>query len=126
MFSTMKKVTAVAFVAAGALSIVGAPSAQAHVDGCSSGAVCVYPQGAGSPEVEYFRRGSHNLVNQFGVHRVFNNQSPGWTFRLCRGYNGVSCGNQVGPGQSTYPDLTPINSILIEPPTGKTCVPKCE
>ncbi len=129
MFSTMKKkATAVAFVAAGALTIVGATSAQAHssVDGCPYGAVCVYDTDSASPQSRaiFYSSGYHNLSNEFGFHRVFNNQYGGWTFRLCTGYNGVGCGDPVRPGRSVYQYLTPINSITLQPPPAECIVKK--
>lgn len=89
--------------------------------GCPYGAVCVYPDASwngGRPSLVFWSYGGHNLSNQYGKHRVFNNQYGGAHAWLCEQYNGTNCtpfpkGYPIE--QYTYVDynLTPINSILL-------------
>lgn len=88
--------------------------------GCPVGAVCIYPQGeywkdSKKPTNFYYSRGVHKLYNQFGNHWVYNNQTDGWTVRLCTGSNGTGCGAPIQPDYARNANLSPINSILIEP-----------
>jgi hypothetical protein len=115
-------------LAAGALvtvSVIGttgtaSAAAAGTVEGCPSGYVCIYPQDSGwnggHPSSTYYTYGSHNLSNEYGVHRVFNNQTGGAKMRTCKGYNGTQCDSGYLPA-GTYMDknLTPINSILLQP-----------
>lgn len=113
----------VVLMAAAGLTAVNATTAQAGgtYAGCPYGAVCVYPNASwnnGHPSIVLWSYGGHNLSNQFGMHRVFNNQTGtahGW---LCKQYNGANC----TPFPNGYPiehytfvdyDLGPINSILL-------------
>ncbi|MFI7454698.1 hypothetical protein ACIBQX_45000 [Nonomuraea sp. NPDC049714] len=82
---------------------------------CPSGNVCVYPDATqnGRPAM-YFRYGSYNFSNVFGTRLIINNQTGGAGFRLCTAYGGQNCGPRMNPG--TYRvNLSPINSILLEP-----------
>jgi hypothetical protein len=117
------KASAALILAASAAATVGATSAQAaeaeRVNGCPSGAVCIYPRNAGfnndRPSDVFFSYGAHNLENQFGKHYVFNNQVEGASVRLCTGFNGTGCRSAIEPGDTKEPNLTPINSILLVP-----------
>lgn len=84
-------------------------------DPCPSGNVCIYPDdtGNGAPDT-YYRYGSYNLRNKFGMHLIVNNQTGGAGFRLCTSYGGQGCGDRKGPG-TYHENLSPINSILVEP-----------
>jgi hypothetical protein len=112
--------TALAFTA-GALTTIGVSGTQAAtttVQGCPSGAVCIYPNASwngGRPSHFYYSYGAHNLSNQFGVKRIFNNQTGGATMRTCTGYNGQGCQGYLPAGQYIDKDLTPINSITLQP-----------
>jgi hypothetical protein len=115
------RASVVGVLAAGAL-LAAAPqpvdAATAH--GCASGYVCVYPQNAGwngdRPSLRFYTYGAHNLSNQFGTHRVFNNQfSRAWA-SLCSGYNGTGTSLfLLGAGYATDFNLTPVNSIKLSP-----------
>lgn len=109
-------------VGVGLLAGPGLGSAQAGgtYAGCPYGAVCVYPDASfnHNPSLVFWSYGAHNLSNQIGMHRVFNNQYGGAHAWLCRNYNGVNCTpfpNGYPIEQYTYVDydLTPINSILL-------------
>ncbi|MCF2130421.1 hypothetical protein L1I79_28900 [Strepomyces sp. STD 3.1] len=95
-----------------------APAAASQY-GCPVGAVCIYPQDEywrdSKPTDFYYSRGVHKLYNQFGNHWVYNNQTDGWTVRLCTGSNGTGCGDRIPMNWAWNRNLTPINSILIEP-----------
>ncbi|REK90341.1 hypothetical protein DY245_11065 [Streptomyces inhibens] len=114
--------TAVAALVVPAGVVVGtagtAAAAAGTYEGCPYGAVCIYPQNAGwnggHPSLVYYSYGAHNLSNQFGTHRIFNNQSGGATVRVCTGYNGTGCGGTTPPWTYYDRDFTPINSILLE------------
>jgi hypothetical protein len=85
--------------------------------GCPAGAVCVYP-GAGwnnnRPSLVFWSYGAHNLSNQTGMKRIYNNQTGGATARTCNGYDGQECIGRLFPGTSVDLDFTPINSVLLE------------
>ncbi|MGK5733530.1 hypothetical protein [Streptomyces sp. URMC 124] len=89
---------------------------------CPSGYACIYPEGQAppvSPSHKYARYGAHNLVNQFNMHYVINNQygGPRATVRLCTGYNGTGdCSISIPPQVGIGVDLTPINSIVLDRP----------
>lgn len=86
--------------------------------GCDEGYVCIYPNASwngGSPEHRYYTYGVHTLYNEYGTHRVFNNQYGGATTRLCRNYNGTDCTSKIEPWSYRDIDLTPYNSIRLDP-----------
>ncbi|MFI5979879.1 hypothetical protein ACIBEA_03265 [Streptomyces sp. NPDC051555] len=94
-----------------------APAASWH--GCPSGAVCIYPQDAGwngdRPSLTYYSYGAHNLSNQYGNHYIANNQTGGATMSTCTGYNGEGRQGNLAAGTWMIKDLTPINSITLQP-----------
>lgn len=59
--------------------------------------------------------GAHNLSNQYGVHRVFNNQYGGWYATLNKGYNGANPVFRINEYYYTDYNLTPINSVSLVP-----------
>lgn len=93
-------------------------SAAGAAYGCPAGYVCIYPRNAGwnhdRPEHRYYTYGYHNLQNEIGVHRVFNNQTGTAVVWYCRGYNGTG-GSNVLMGSPVWHDdnLTPINSLIL-------------
>lgn len=114
-----KAATTLAFAAA-LVTTAGATNAQAAgtYEGCPYGYVCVYPNASwngGVPSLKFYTYGAHNLSNQFGTHRVFNNQSDNAIARLCKNYGGTDCVFQINMFYYTDYDLTPINSIDLEP-----------
>lgn len=126
------KTTAAVALAAGATMAVTLPTAQAAstatsgtqqataaYQGCPSGAVCIYPNASwngGRPSHVFYSYGGHNLSNQYGVHRVFNNQTGGATASFCWKYNGQDCRSWIPSWYYTDIDLTPINSIRLNRP----------
>jgi hypothetical protein len=115
-----KAATAVAFTA-GLLATAGATGAQAQpatstYEGCPAGYVCIYPNASwnsGHPSELYLSYGGHNLSNQYGVHRVFNNQTGGAHVYLCKGTGGTNCVFRIDAFVYSDYDLTPINSVLL-------------
>ena len=106
-------------IGAAVLAAPGTAQASGTYQGCPSGYVCIYPENTGwnggHPSLFYYYYGSYNLSNQFNVHRIFNNQTGGATMRTCTGYNGTGCQGYLGAGWYIDKDLTPINSITLEP-----------
>ena len=108
--------TAGAVLATGTGAGAAQAAAQATYAGCPAGYVCIYSGASwndGKPEHKYYTYGAHNLVNETGTHRVFNNQTGGATLQLCTGYNGVDCGYKRGTWTYWDVNLTPINSIRL-------------
>ncbi|WP_158607481.1 glycoside hydrolase domain-containing protein [Flexivirga caeni] len=99
--------------------VTSAPAASAATShGCPSGDVCIYPSGSWNgdkPSFKYYTYGAHNLSNQLGTHRVFNNQTGGATLQLCTAYNGGGCGTAHKPGWYGDVNLAPTNSIKLSP-----------
>jgi hypothetical protein len=118
----LSKPLAVAAVAAGTVAgtmTVATPAQAAGTyAGCPYGAVCVYPGAGwngGHPTYVFYSRGPHLIYNQYGVHRVFNNQYGGWQSYLCKNSNGTNCPWFDDQYEYTDYNLTPINSILLTP-----------
>ncbi|CAL9615741.1 hypothetical protein SUDANB6_05745 [Streptomyces sp. enrichment culture] len=117
--SIRSKAAAVAATVLLALStgVLSASPASAATNGCPSGAACIYggPDFSGGVTNQYWSRGVHKLYNQYGVHTVFNNQTDGWKFLLCRGSNGDDCDWIFYEGAYWDVDLTPYNSVVVTP-----------
>lgn len=116
----MRRTAAALAITAAALVTPGVAHAQATDDyqGCPSGYVCIYPNASwnnGVPEHRYYNYQAYDLTNEFGVHRIFNNQTGGATVQTCMGYGGSNCGDKMPPWTYRDEDLTPINSILLQP-----------
>ncbi|MER7107166.1 hypothetical protein [Streptomyces sp. NPDC000229] len=118
----MMRTAAALALAVGAMTTVSttqataAEAATSH--GCPSGYVCMYP-GAGwnndRPTHRYSAYGAHNLSNMYGTYRIYNNQTGGATMRTCTGYNGTGCQGYLPAGWYIDKDMTPINSITLQP-----------
>jgi hypothetical protein len=122
----------VSALAALTMAIALAPAAEAREQrGCPTNAFCIYPQNAywnnNHPSFimrpDYGRFDDHewwNLSNQFGIHKVFNNATPGggfWQYvTLNSGYNGGGPGlggRGIAAGKSYDLNLTPVNSVTV-------------
>ncbi|MCX3059466.1 hypothetical protein [Streptomyces beihaiensis] len=93
-------------------------SAQGTYEGCPSGYVCMYPNASwngGVPEHKYYTYGVHKLYNEYGSRRIFNNQTGGATERECKNSDGTNCGSKLLPWTYRDVDITPINSIRLDP-----------
>jgi hypothetical protein len=92
-----------------------ASAASSGYEGCPSGAVCLYPDASfdHDPTYTWYSYGAHNISNQYGMHRIFNNQTGGAIARNCTGYDGRGCqGAQAANTYADY-DYTPYNSVLL-------------
>jgi len=97
--------------------------------GCPYGAVCVYPANTGwngdHPKYAFFSYAGHNIFNEFGTHRIADNQYGAHAAGLCAGSNGTggfaNVEGLVGEGNPTYSpffwdqNLTPVNSLDLRP-----------
>jgi hypothetical protein len=107
--------------AVGVFSPTAAHASQPPLYGCDAGYVCIYPQDVSAvdyphPSLKYYTYGPHNLSNQYGYHHIVNNQTGFASFTLCTGYNGRGCTDgPYGAINMQYVDLTPINSIRLDP-----------
>lgn len=84
--------------------------------GCPTGAVCLYPDDSwnhGEPSQILRSYGGHNIDEQYGRHRLFNNQTGGAKAYACPGMNGTTCGSAIKPGEYIDYNLTPVNSIKL-------------
>ncbi|MFE0192669.1 hypothetical protein [Streptomyces sp. NPDC058989] len=118
-----KTVAAAAALAGGALLTLGVSADAAHAagaageyQGCPSGYVCLYPNAGwngGHPTYKWYTYGAHNISNQFGVKRLFNNQTGGAIARNCTGYNGTGCQGIQSAGTYADYNYTPYNSVLL-------------
>lgn len=107
-------VTAVVGVS-GAAQAQDGPSVQS-THGCPSGAVCIYPDDSwngGQPSHAFYSYGGHNFWNQYGEHRVFNNQHSGAMAQVCWGQGGTSCPTWIVPGFYRDMNLTSFNSVRL-------------
>ncbi|WP_147917256.1 hypothetical protein [Ruania zhangjianzhongii] len=86
--------------------------------GCPSGAVCVYPGtgwNGGDPTYVFWSYDAHRIYNQYGDHRVFNNQTGGAHAVLSPDSDGSSWTVTIPAGTWTDENLTPINSVSLFP-----------
>jgi hypothetical protein len=114
-FGTLAAATTLAAALMAAPASAVAEQQQAGAALCPSGYVCIYPDtSANGVPAKYYRYGSYNLSNVFGNRLVVNNQTGGAGLRLCSAYGGQNCGVRLGPGNYVV-NLSPINSILLEP-----------
>lgn len=124
MGKTVRKVAAIAF-AAGAVLATGSTAQagevsvqQSNYQGCNLGYVCLYPNASwngGIPEHRYYNYGVYKLYDEFGPHRLFNNQTGGATTRLCKNSDGTNCTSKLSPWTYWDIDMTPYNSIRLDP-----------
>lgn len=87
-------------------AIVATLASPAHADegsgtksgsrsGCPRGAVCIY-SGSGDLEHVYWSYGRHKLHNEYGWHRIFNNQTDMAHAYLCKDAAGKDCTPSLG------------------------------
>ncbi|GGW88540.1 hypothetical protein [Streptomyces lomondensis] len=121
--STITKTATVATaLAAGLVLSIGgsanATQAAATIHGCPSGAVCLYPDDSWSgdkPTYKFYSYGAHKIYNQYGMKRIFNNQTGGAIARNCYDSAGKDCGGIQRAGTYADYNYTPYNSILLAP-----------
>lgn len=97
-----------------AQAIPDTPPADNH--GCPRGAMCVYPDDSwnnNNPTYAFYSYRVHKIYNQYGVHRVFNNQYGEGYAALSPDSDGSSWGKYLAPGEAFDLDITDINSIAL-------------
>jgi hypothetical protein len=124
MFGINRKVGKAALSAGAAALILalGAPgraeASNGTVDGCPSGAVCIYPQDQHPdtnphPQVIFYSYGYHNLSNMWGYHYILNNQYGGAKADVCHNYGGTNCDAPMNEDDWILLDLGPYNSVVL-------------
>ncbi|GIH10577.1 hypothetical protein Rhe02_86440 [Rhizocola hellebori] len=98
------------------LAVAPAQAGYGTLMGCPEGYVCLYPSASWNknhPSMMWYYYGAYNLSNQWGMKRIFNNQTGTAFVRTCLQYNGIQCDNILAP--LLYADLNfdPINSVLL-------------
>jgi len=118
--NAMAAASVAALMLAGAsVGMTGTATASGTNWGCPYGAVCIYPgpSFSGTP-LKYYSYGAHQLYNQVGMHRVYNNQYGGATVQLCTGGSpgyATNCGSVFPAGYYEDGDLRPYNAIYLQP-----------
>lgn len=125
MNTTRRALTA---LAGGALVLLftvgGAQAAQADTSraaehSCPSGHVCMYAgkynMDTGIIEHSYYTYGSHQFYDEYGYHYIYNNQTDGAGFTLCRGSYGTDCDDTYRAVGAYLVHLTEYNSIKLVP-----------
>ncbi|WP_327253997.1 hypothetical protein [Streptomyces sp. NBC_01244] len=59
--------------------------------------------------------GAHRIYGYYGRHLVDNNQTEGWKIWLCRNRDGTNCDFALWPDRRQVFDMTPFNSVSLEP-----------
>ena len=116
-------VLAALMLAMTALVGISGPAQAAYPDppaadktGCPRGAVCVYPNGSwngGNPTYVFWSYDAHKIYNQYGIHRVYNNQTDDARAYICENGNGTSCTYYIPAGTYYDYNLSPINSVKL-------------
>lgn len=129
LLTSLRLILALAVVAIGltAATSAASPASAAPtgrtIHGCPVGYFCIYPQNAGwnsdRPSHKFYNYGRYNLSNQYGTHRMVNNQYGSTLVGTCRGYNATNGYQNLFyyQGQVIDANLTPINSIHLWSPT---------
>ncbi|KMO99275.1 hypothetical protein [Streptomyces roseus] len=109
--------TGVLALGTGVLAAAPAQASDHTVDGCPSGFACIYTEGIDSHTVAWARdrAGTYNLSNMNHWRWVLNNQTGGWKFRLCTGYNGTGSCEYMPIDAWQWRDITPVNSVIVSP-----------
>jgi len=100
------------------LAVAPAHAGYGTLNGCPEGYVCLYPHASWNknhPEMMWYYYGAWNLSNQFGVKRLFNNQTGTAKVYTCLQYNGGDCDNVIVPLLYQDVNFDPINSVLLTP-----------
>ncbi|MFE2288608.1 hypothetical protein ACFXDJ_31135 [Streptomyces sp. NPDC059443] len=84
---------------------------------CPDGYACIYYGATWDTGIRdmWNRYGAHKIYNYYGRHLVDNNQTDGWKIWLCRNNNGTNCDYAVYQDHTAVIDMTPFNSVSIEP-----------
>ncbi|MFC9293097.1 hypothetical protein ACFTWH_01270 [Streptomyces sp. NPDC057011] len=120
MRTKLAAVAATGVMALGTGVLAASPASASDQDfyGCRSGNACIWGAGAAlgtGPTHQYRNRGAYNLSGQVNWHYVKNNQTEGWKFKLCTGWNGTGTCYTMNQDDLWWVDLTPINSVVVTP-----------
>jgi hypothetical protein len=100
-------------------TVVVIPAAPAMTsDGCPVGYVCMYTVAGWQnqqPEHEYFDYGNYNLSSEIGPRVIVNNQTSGAIVTGYYNYGGTSPAWTLQGQQEDEYNITPINSIGLNP-----------
>ncbi|MFF4848169.1 hypothetical protein [Streptomyces sp. NPDC001194] len=110
--------TGVMALGTGVLAASPATASDQVFYGCASGDACIWGAGAPletGPTNAYRQARTYNLSNQNNYHYVKNNQTGGWKFKLCTGWNGTGTCYTMSQDELWWVDLTPINSVVVTP-----------
>ncbi|MFJ2596454.1 hypothetical protein [Streptomyces erythrochromogenes] len=110
--------TGVMALGTGVLAASPASASDQPFHGCWSGNACIWAAGAAldtAPTHQYRNAGTYNLSNQVNWHYVKNNQTQGWKFKLCTGWNGTGTCYTMYQDELWWTNLTPINSVVVSP-----------
>ncbi|MFJ7270549.1 hypothetical protein ACIQV3_28590 [Streptomyces sp. NPDC099050] len=116
-FATMAAAGVMA-LGTGVLAASPASASDQTFYGCYSGNACIWGAGAAlgtGPTHQYRNAGTYNLSGQENYHYVANNQTKGWKFKLCTGYNGSGTCYTMYQDDLWWTNLTPINSVIVTP-----------
>lgn len=84
--------------------------------GCPYGAVCIYPDASwngGNPSHVFWSEGAHQFYDQYGTHRVYNNQYGQAYAALSESSDGSSWYDALKTGEYVDTNMTPYNSIRL-------------
>ncbi|WP_330297531.1 hypothetical protein [Streptomyces sp. NBC_00503] len=97
--------------------VLAATPAQADSTQCPDGYACIYWGTTADSGIRnmWATYGAHKLYFYSGRHLVDNNQTDGWKIWLCRNNNGTNCDYAVYQDHTAVIDMTPFNSVSIEP-----------
>ncbi|MFI5667789.1 hypothetical protein [Streptomyces sp. NPDC051704] len=110
--------TGVLALGTGVLAASPASASDQAFYGCASGDACIWGAGAPletGPTNAYRQARTYNLSNQNDYHYVKNNQTGGWKFKLCTGWNGTGTCYTLYQDELWWVNLTPINSVVVTP-----------
>lgn len=84
---------------------------------CPDGFACIYWGTTADSGIrnQWSSYGAKKLYFYSGRHLVDNNQTDGWKIWLCRNNNGTNCDFAVYQDHTAVVDMTPFNSVSIEP-----------
>jgi hypothetical protein len=105
------------WAAAGTARLMSAAAA-ASIHGCPYGYACMYTTSGFSkntPEHKYYYYGCYDLSNETGTRYMVNNQSGGATVSGYYNYGCTSKAWTIPPPFIMEVDITPINSISLNP-----------
>ncbi|MCM1965723.1 MULTISPECIES: hypothetical protein [unclassified Streptomyces] len=96
--------------------LAATPAEAATTTTCPTYYACIYwgtTESSGIRDMWKYK-GVYKIYNYYGNHLVKNSQTRDWKIWLCHNTNGTDC-DSVWPGPGLVLDMTPYNSVSIEP-----------